>query len=76
MDLKSVIHTEVSQKEKNKYHILMHICGIQENSIIEPILQSRNRDTDMENKYMNTKGGRGWVGWIERLGLTYIYYYA
>ena len=28
MDLKSVIQTEVSQKEKNKYHILMHICGI------------------------------------------------
>ena len=25
MDLKSVIQSEVSQKEKNKYHILMHI---------------------------------------------------
>ena len=28
MDLESVIQTEVSQKEKNKYHILTHICGI------------------------------------------------
>ena len=28
MDLKSVIQSEVSQKEKNKYHILMHIYGI------------------------------------------------
>ena len=28
MDLESVIQNEVSQKEKNKYHILMHICGI------------------------------------------------
>ena len=28
MDLESVIQTEVSQKEKNKYRILMHICGI------------------------------------------------
>ena len=28
MDLESVIQSEVSQKEKNKYHILMHICGI------------------------------------------------
>ena len=27
-DLESVILSEVSQKEKNKYHILMHICGI------------------------------------------------
>ena len=28
MDLDSVIQSEVSQKEKNKYHILMHMCGI------------------------------------------------
>ena len=28
MDLESVIQSEVSQKEKNKYRILAHICGI------------------------------------------------
>ena len=28
MDLESVIQSEVSQKEKNKYRILTHICGI------------------------------------------------
>ena len=28
MDLDSVIQSEVSQTEKNKYRILMHICGI------------------------------------------------
>ena len=28
MDLESVIHSEVSQKEKNKYHMLMHIYEI------------------------------------------------
>ena len=28
MDLESVIQSEVSQKEKNKYLILMHIWGI------------------------------------------------
>ena len=27
MDLESVIHSEVSQKEKKKYRILTHICG-------------------------------------------------
>ena len=27
MDLYTVIQSEVSQKEKNKYRILMHICG-------------------------------------------------
>ena len=28
MDLETVIQSEVSQKEKNKYHILTHICAI------------------------------------------------
>ena len=28
MDLESVIQSEVSQKEKNKYRISTHICGI------------------------------------------------
>ena len=28
MDLESVIQSEVSQKEKNKYCMLTHICGI------------------------------------------------
>ena len=28
MDLESVIQSEVSQKEKNKYHMLRHIYGI------------------------------------------------
>ena len=28
MDLETVIQSEVSQKEKNKYRILMHICGL------------------------------------------------
>ena len=28
MDLQTVIQSEVSQKEKNKYRILMHICGM------------------------------------------------
>ena len=27
MDVETVIQSEVSQKEKNKYHILTHICG-------------------------------------------------
>ena len=28
MDLETVIQSEVSQKEKKKYRILMHVCGI------------------------------------------------
>ena len=33
MDLETVIQSEVSQKEKSKYHILTYtVCGIQKNS--------------------------------------------
>ena len=28
LDLETVIQSEVSQKEKNKYRLLTHICGI------------------------------------------------
>ena len=28
VDLETVIQSEVNQKEKNKYRILTHICGI------------------------------------------------
>ena len=28
MDLKMFMQSEVSQKEKNKYYVLMHICGL------------------------------------------------
>ena len=27
MDLETIIQSEISQKEKNKYRILTHICG-------------------------------------------------
>ena len=33
MDLETVIQTEVSQKEKDKYHIISLICGIEKNSV-------------------------------------------
>ena len=31
MDLETVIQSEVSRKETNKYRILTHICGTQKN---------------------------------------------
>ena len=40
VNLESVKQTEVSQKEKKKYCILMHICGIQKNSAGEPICRA------------------------------------
>ena len=61
--LETVIQSEVSQKEKNKYRILTHICGtwkmVQMNRFAEHKLRHRNRE-----KRMDTKGGK-WRGlWV------------
>ena len=40
MDLETVIQSEVSQKEKNKYCILMHICGTLKNGTDEPVCRA------------------------------------
>ena len=36
MDLESVIQSEVSQKEKNKYHMLIRIWNLKNNGSDEP----------------------------------------
>ena len=58
MDLESVIQSEVSQKEKNKYCILTHICGIQKNGTDEPICRA-----GIETWTCGHRGGKG--GWDE-----------
>ena len=40
MDLESVIQSEISQKEKNKYHIISLIHGIQKNDMDELICKT------------------------------------
>ena len=40
MELESVIQSEVSQKEKNKYHLLMNIRVIQKNGTDEPVCRA------------------------------------
>ena len=58
MDLETIIHSEVSQEDKNKHYILTHKCGMKK-CYRQSYLQSRNRDTDVENKHMVTKGEDG-----------------
>ena len=41
MDLKSIIQSEVSQKEKSIYSILRHVCGIQKNGTGEPVCREK-----------------------------------
>ena len=58
MNQEPVLQTEVSQKEKNKYHILTHICGIQKNGTDEPTGREalRHRVADTENRLVDTTG--------------------
>ena len=58
MNLELVIQSEVSQKEKNKYHMLTHICGIQKNGIDDPICKAEI-ETQMQRTNMETKGEKG-----------------
>ena len=67
MDLETVTQSEVSQKEKNKYRILTHICGIQKNGTDEPVFKAEI-DTDVENKRMDTKGGKCVGAWWDEMG--------
>ena len=63
MDLESVIQSEVSQKEQNKY-ILMHICGIQKNGTDEPIcragIETQTQRMDMWTRGREGAGGMNW----------------
>ena len=69
MDLESVMQSEVSQKEKNKYHMLINIYGIlkKKKGSHEPRGRTRRMD-------LRTWGG-GRVSWGEvRVASTYIHY--
>ena len=68
----SFTHSDVSQKEKNKSLILMHICGIQKNDIAELICKTET-ETQMQRTNVCIPGGAG-VGWTGRQGLMYILY--
>ena len=56
------IQSEVSQIVKDKYHMISLICGTWKKMIQSTYLQSRNRLTDPESKFMATKEEREWEG--------------
>ena len=60
MDLEIVKLSEVSQTEKDKSMISL-TCGIFKKKWYKlTYLQNRNRVTDVENKFIVTKGKRSW----------------
>jgi len=73
MNLKYGIQSEVSQKEKNKYRILMHIYAIYKNGTNESICRA---GTQMQTQRTDlcTQQGKFVLGRTKRRALTYIYY--
>ena len=69
MDLETVKQSEVSQKEKNKYRILTHICGIQKYGTDEPVCKAE-KETQMQRTNVWTPRGEsgGGVVWWDELG--------
>ena len=61
MDLEMVILSAVNQTEKDKYHMISLTHGIKKNDT-GTYLQNRNRLTDIENKFLVTKGEEGGGG--------------
>ena len=55
MDLEAVIQSEVSQKERHKYHTISLKCGIQNAGTDEPT-DKAEIETDIENKHRDTEG--------------------
>ena len=49
INLEPITQSEVSQEEKDKYPVLMHIYGIQKDSTDKPICRAA-RDTDIKNR--------------------------
>ena len=61
MDLESIILSEVSQKEKDKYHMISLICGILKNNT-DQLIYKTGTDLQAENKLRVNKGKRGGGG--------------
>ena len=64
MDLETVIYSEVSQKQKNRYHILTHLCGTQ-NYGRDDLVCREAIETQMSrtNVWIQRRAGEGGMNW-------------
>ena len=63
MKLELIIQSEVSQKEKHQYSILMHIYGIQKDDNDNPECETA-KETDVQNRLLDSVGeGEGGMIW-------------
>ena len=73
MKLEPMIQSEVSQKGKHQYSILMHIYGIQKDGNDNPVCETA-KETQMYTTVFWTLWEKARVGWSERIGFKHVYY--
>ena len=56
MKLEPIIQSELNQKDKDQYSILMHIYCILKDGNDNPYMQNRKRDTDIQNRLLDSVG--------------------
>ena len=66
MNLEPIIQSEVSQKEKDKYHIITHIWNL-EKWYQRISFQGSSGETDIENRLMDMGRGEERVRCMERV---------
>ena len=75
MNLEPIIQSEVSRKEKDKYHILMHIYGTEKDGTDEithrAAVEMKTQRTDFWTQWRREK-----VGLFERVALIYTHFHT
>ena len=54
MKLEPIIQSELNQKDKDQYSILTHIYCILKDGNDNPYMQNRKRDTDVQNRLLDS----------------------
>ena len=73
MKLEPIVQSEVSQKDKDQYNILMHIYGILKDGNANPICKTE-KETQMYRTDFWTLWEKVRVGCSERIALKQVYY--
>ena len=75
MKLEPIIQSEVSQKEKHQYSIIMHIYGIWKDGNDNPVCETA-KETQMYRSLLDSvgegEGGMIWENGIETCILSYV----
>ena len=72
--MEPIIQSEVNQKEKHQYSILMHIYGIQKDGNDNSVCKT-SKETQMYRTLFWTLWERARVGWFGRMALKHVYYH-